>query len=207
MCNGDSDCDCNFQPDNGPDDCPHDNDGENSNVVVNNNHIYFYAEVTRFTILQLTMAIQDLNTDFACRQKALNVVSNDIIYLHINSDGGSLFDGLAAVDCIKKSKVPIYAIVDGSCASAASLMLVVAKKRLMNENSFVLIHQLSSGAWGTFSNIQDSMQNCTIFMETIKKIYLKCTKITEKKLDQILSRDLWFSAEQCKKLNIIDEII
>ena len=35
----------------------------------------------------------------------------------------------------------------------------------------------------------------------------KIKKFQEKKLDEILKRDLWFDAESCLKYGLIDEII
>ena len=129
------------------------------------------------------------------------------IFLHINSYGGSVFAGLAAVDYIKNSKIPVCSIVDGCAASAATLMSVVAEERKIHENSFMLIHQLSSGMWGKYEELKDDMKNSEVLMNTIKKIYENHTTIPKSKLDQILKRDLWFNAKTCLKYGLVDEIL
>ena len=86
-------------------------------------------------------------------------------------------------------------------------MSVVAEKRYIHKNSFMFIHQLSSGMWGNYEALKDSMENCDILMETIRNIYVKHTKIPKKQLNDILKRDLWFDAETCLKYGLIDEII
>jgi ATP-dependent Clp protease protease subunit len=86
-------------------------------------------------------------------------------------------------------------------------MSVVAEKRYIHRNSFMLIHQLSSGMWGKFEELKDSIENCEILMQTIRDIYGKHTQIPKKKLDEILKRDLWFDADTCLKYGLVDEII
>ena len=98
------------------------------------------------------------------------------INLHICSYGGSVFSGFAAVDYIAENKVPVHSYIDGCAASAATLMSVVAEKRFMHKRSFMLIHQLSSGMWGNYEALKDSMENCDILMETIRDIYNKHTR-------------------------------
>ena len=51
------------------------------------------------------------------------------IELHIHSGGGDLFAGLAAIDTIQALKSPIHTYVQGSVASAASLMSICGTKR------------------------------------------------------------------------------
>ena len=170
------------------------------------NRIYFYSEVSRPRVLELNKEIRSLNLDIAHNSMVLNIEPASI-YLHINSYGGSVFAGFAAVDYIKNSKVQVVSIIDGCAASAATMISVVANKRLMHENSFMLIHQLSSGMWGRYEELKDDMKNCDLLMEKIKKIYSEHTKIPKRKLNQILKRDLWFDAEACLKYGLVDEII
>ena len=129
------------------------------------------------------------------------------IYLHINSYGGSVFAGFAAVDYIKDSIVPVYSIVDGCAASAATLMSIVARRRFMSENSFMLIHQLSSGLWGKYEEMKDDMKNSDILMKKIKGLYAEHTKIPKRKLNEILKHDLWFDAKTCLEYGLVDEIL
>jgi ATP-dependent Clp endopeptidase proteolytic subunit ClpP len=176
-------------------------------VERSDNRLYFYSEVSRAKVLQLNKEIRNLNIDIVHTSNVLSLDIKANIYLHINSFGGSVFAGLAAVDYIKKSEIPIVSIVDGSAASAATLMSVVAKERYMHENSFMLIHQLSSGLWGKYEELKDDMKNNDLLMKTIKGLYQEHAKIPKTKLNQILKHDLWFDAKTCLKYGLIDDII
>jgi ATP-dependent Clp endopeptidase proteolytic subunit ClpP len=186
--------------------------GENSSLEDNNqvtfkdNRLYFYSEVTRSKNLTLNKSIVELANYYAAIGTNLSTPPANL-YLHINSYGGSVFAGLSSVDYIINSKVPVTTIIDGCAASAATLMSIVAPKRLMHKHAYMLIHQLSSGMWGKYEELKDDMENSENLMNVIKDIYNKHTNIPKKELDKILKHDLWWDAETCLKYGLIDEII
>ena len=181
---------------------------DKSNIVeAVNNRIYYYSEVSRQKILVLNKSLKNLNDNLVNQANLLSMEEPAQIYLHINSFGGSVFAGLSAVDYIQSCDVPVTSIVEGCAASAATLMSCVATHRQMRSNSFMLIHQISSGLWGKYEELKDDMDNCDLFMRIIRDIYTEHTKIPKKKLNEILKRDLWFDAETCLEYGLIDEII
>jgi len=177
-----------------------------SNIEVINNHIYFYSEIKRNSILKLNKKLKELETKLLTYADSLNWEPPGI-YLHINSYGGSVFAGVAAMDQILSCKIPVYTVIDGCAASAATFLSVVGQKRYINKHAHVLIHQLSSGFWGKFSAIEDEMKNLKKLMEMIKDVYLQHTKIEKKQLDKLLKRDLWLNAEEALEYGLVDEIL
>ena len=175
-------------------------------VYRDQNRIYFYSEVKRSKILVLNKILRKLDKDLVNRANYLDTTTPNI-YLHVQSFGGSVFSAFSNIDYIQSSQTPIHSVIEGCAASAATMMSVVAAKRYITPHSYMLIHQLSSGAWGKYEEIKDSMKNCDRLMKMIKDIYLQHTKIPKKKLDQILKHDLWFDAEQCLEYGLVDEII
>ncbi len=179
---------------------------DNNVVDTLHNRIYFYSGVTRPKILKLNKSIFSLNVNMLSKTGPLEYEPPPI-KLHINSYGGSVFAGLAAVDYIRNSQVPVHTIIDGCAASAATLMSCVGAHRLMHRNACILVHQLSGAMWGKFQEMQDDMQNSEMLMEKIKNIYKEYTKIPKKELDNILKHDLWWEAEKCLQYGLVDEII
>jgi ATP-dependent protease ClpP protease subunit len=172
------------------------------------NHIWFNDDVTNESVSKLIKVIEVKN--FLFNQKVKEMYYGKIepspIYLHINSDGGSISEAMAAVDCIRNSYIPIYTVIEGSAASAATFMSIVGKKRFMTENSILLIHQLSSGMWGTMSQLDDEHENNKFFMEKIYSIYRKYTTISRRRLQKILKRDIWWDADKAIHYGMVDEI-
>ena len=125
--------------------------------------------------------------------------------MHINSLGGSVFAALHAIDIITACKVPIYSIIEGSTASAGTLISVVCEKKYIRPNAFMLIHELSSECWGKMTAIEDEFKNLKELMEKIKDIYKNNTKIPKKELNELLIHDFWLNSEKCIKYGLAEE--
>ena len=171
--------------------------------VVENN-IYFYGDITEANALELNAALYEMDKKLSITNVFLDI--NPVINLHINSYGGSLFAGLATVDVIRNLKSDVHSIVEGAAASAATIISVACKRRSMGKYSKMLIHQLSSGSYGKYNELEDDMENNTHLMETIKSIYKAYTNVPMKKLNEILKHDLWFDSKTCLELGLVDEI-
>lgn len=180
--------------------------GDDTGVEVSQNKIYYYSEVSRQDILKFNKNIDALEKKILSYAIQLQAEPSNI-YLHINSFGGSVFAGLAAVDYIQKCQVPVHTVIDGCAASAATLMSVVGAHRTMHRHSFMLIHQISSMMWGKYEDLKDDMKNNDLLMKTVKSIYEEHTKIPKRQLNKILKHDLWWDADTCLKYGLVDEII
>jgi ATP-dependent Clp protease protease subunit len=182
------------------DDCENDE----SNITRENNHIYFYSEIDRNTIFKLNSFIREAEEYCILNSYKLNI---DIpIYLHINSNGGTISDAYAAIDVITSSRIPIYSIIEGATASAGTLLSVVCKKRYIRPNAYMLIHQLNSELWGKMSEIEDEYKNLQETMKKLIKLYVKNSNILKKDLKKMLKHDLWLNSGKCIEYGLVDEL-
>ena len=88
-----------------------------------NNHIYFYSGVNTDRCLALIKQLRELDTAFRNEYLSRNLPEGHPqtpIWLHIHSGGGDLFTGFSVADQIKQIDTPVYSIVEGYCASAAT---------------------------------------------------------------------------------------
>merc|ERR1711978_169649 len=97
-------------------------------------------------------------------------------------------------------------IVEGATASAGTLMSVVGEKRYIRPTASMLVHELSSWFGGKLSRLTDDFKNTTQMHESIKKIYREHTKLEATDMDDILKRDLWWMAEKCLEVGLVDEV-
>ena len=176
-------------------------------ISVHENKIYYYAGVNRDSASELNKKIGELESKSLTLCNTLDLDQPPTLKIFINSGGGSVVSGISSMDTILRAKVPVHTYVDGFCASAATFLSVVGNYRFMSRNSYMLIHQLSTQFWGTYSNFEDEKQNLDLMMNTIKNVYKKYTKVPMKKIDEILKHDLMWDAETCLKYGLIDEII
>jgi ATP-dependent Clp protease protease subunit len=182
-----------------------------SRISVQGDHIYFYADINPDTALILNQKLHQvsMNSLSGVFNSMYEVNNPPPIWLHINSYGGQIFSAFAIADTIERIKqvVPVYTIVEGCAASAATIVSTAGTRKLIRKSSYMLIHEMRDAAIGTYTNLKDNITSNQDIMETIKNWYFKRTKIRKEKLDAILSRDVYWNAETCKKYGLVDDII
>ncbi len=169
---------------------------KSSLVSMYNNNIYFYGDVSKKNVLQMNEFIDELNESLY-----------DKINIFIHSPGGDVYAGLSAMDKIAANKKKIETIADGFTASAATFILIGGHSRKMYKNCDLLIHQISTGTGGKYTELVDDMENNTRLMGKIKNIYETKTNIPEKKLKKLFEKEIVLDSELCNNWGIINEII
>jgi ATP-dependent Clp protease protease subunit len=131
------------------------------------------------------------------------------ITLIINSPGGSADSGFAIYDMVRFVKPPIRAIVSGLCASAAVIIFLGGDrgKRQALPNSRFLLHQPSSGAMGSASDIAITAREILNLKNRYNEIVAEETKKTREDVESAANRDFWLSAEDAKEYGLVDEVV
>ena len=183
--------------------------GPDKGVAVDENRVYFYAHVTESSVLDLNKVLRSLDTEMQCLAVRFGLKSSPFhIKLHIHSGGGDLFSGLAAVDTIRSLKTDVHTYIDGSAASAATLMSLAGDKRFIHKNSLMLIHQLSAMmVEGTHEQFKDEFENQQRLMDRIKTLYREKANMSDEVLEELLKHDLWLDADKCLEYGLVDEVI
>ncbi len=173
------------------------------------NHIYFYSNINSDKCLDLIKRIKELDTTLITELETRSIPVDfpfTPIWLHINSSGGRLLDAFAVVDQIKQTKTPIYSIVEGYVASAATVISMGCSKRFIQPTAFMMIHQLSSVAWGKYEEMKDGMNLLDMAMDALYNFYVDYSKIKKKEIKQLLQHDSWFNANHCIEKGLVDKI-
>ena len=179
-------------------------------IYLKNNHLYFHTDVSEQSIDEVKKLMRTYWNKCNVILKSHNCVEfkPKPLYIHIFSPGGCAYSGFSLYDFIieYKKKIPVYTIVEGRAASAATIISVAGTKRFITPNSYILIHQLSTFFGGNFEQIQDEFENSKKCMDKIMEIYKSHTKINKKKLVGILKHDLNLNADECVANGLVDEI-
>ena len=174
-------------------------------IEVDENRIYFYCTVGQNEALELNRLIRKLDVEMRYLSDRLSC-SKVPIHLHINSPGGDAFSGLSIVDTIQACRTPIYTYVDGSAASAATLIAMAGDKRYASKNSFMLFHQPSIVWGGKLDEFMDEVENQKKIYEKILNIYLENSDIPEEELEELLQHELWLDVDTCIQHGFIDKV-
>lgn len=185
-----------------------DDNEELEEVRVCNNNVYFYTEITRKTILNLSEELTKLEKELLTMQSDYQLEHPPKIFLYINSNGGDAFSGLSAMSMIQNLKVPVVCIADGIVASAATFLLLGATGgRKIRKNSCILIHQIRTEFWGKYAELQDELKNSKNVMRNISKIYESKSNLPKEKIDALLKKELYLTDKKCIRYGLVDEII
>jgi len=178
---------------------------DSDSIKVIDNHIYFYSEVSISSIMKLTEIIKKTTNKYLFLNIQLNI---DVeLYLHINSGGGDVFAVLSIINLIQTNKLNINTIIEGQACSAATILSMIGSTRQITQNSYMLIHNVSSEFWGKMHEFEDEMKNLTLLTKDLRKMYSKYSNIKATQLDKLLKKDLLLTAKTCLTYGLVDEII
>ena len=139
----------------------------------------------------------------------LDSVSNEDIFIYINSPGGSITSGLAIYDTMNYIKSNIVTIGIGMCASMAAILLSSGEKgkRCALKNTEIMIHQPLGGATGQATEIQIAAERIIKLRKKLNKILSSNTKKSLSKIEKDVERDYFMDATEALDYGIIDKII
>ena len=139
----------------------------------------------------------------------LDSVSNDDIYLYINSVGGSVSSGLAIYDTMNLVRSDICTLGIGTAASMGAFLLSSGTigKRYSLPNTNIMIHQVLSSFEGCTNNIKDSTDRIIELQKKLNKILSKNTKKSIKKIENDIKKDYYMSAVEACEYGLIDKVL
>jgi ATP-dependent Clp protease protease subunit len=131
------------------------------------------------------------------------------ITLYINSPGGSIVDGMAVYDTIRRSPCPVHAVVSGMAASMGAVILSGCTKgeRAIMLHGEVLLHQPLGGARGQATDIEISANRILKMKKTLLTLLAENTGHPFEKLAEDCDRDYWLDAEEAVAYGICDKLL
>lgn len=132
----------------------------------------------------------------------------DVIRIHINSPGGSLFTTVQFLQVLGDTKARIIMNVAGACMSAATLIFLSGDEYLVNEHSVFLFHNYSGGVIGKGGEMYHSVVHERKWTEQIMRSAYKDFLTEEELTNLIEDKDVWMDAKTViSRLNLRNEII
>ena len=131
------------------------------------------------------------------------------VTVYINSPGGSADSGFAIYDSLRFFKPPVRTVVNGLCASAAVMIFLAPPKerRFSMPNSRFLLHQPSTTAYGSASDIEINAEEIVKLRVRYNQIVgEECGKSMEQVTDDA-DRDFWLSPEQAREYGLVGRVI
>ena len=130
----------------------------------------------------------------------------DTITLRINSYGGSVSDGIAIYNAIKRHPANVTTCIDGIAASIASLIAMAGDSVEMAENATLMIHAPWGYVSGNSAELRQYADMLDVWAQAMSTSY---AAKTGKPMDEMLAlltdgEDHWYTAEQALADKFID---
>lgn len=130
----------------------------------------------------------------------------DTIHILINSDGGSVSEGLSIVSAILSAKAYIHAHVNGIAASMAAVIAISADKVSMQDYGKLMIHDPFFAGKGKERLSARDMKALDSITDTLRTILSRrgCDK---EKIASLMRDETWFSASEARAAGLADEVV
>ncbi|MFJ8100240.1 head maturation protease, ClpP-related [Lysinibacillus sp. NPDC096212] len=126
----------------------------------------------------------------------LKDVTTDNITVRINSPGGDAFDGITIYNRLKDHNAEVKIIVDGWACSAASIIAMAADELVMNTGSMLMIHEASTGIWGTKKDLEKEAELLSKLDKSLVDIYMTKAIVEREEIEQMVNNETWFTADE-----------
>lgn len=129
------------------------------------------------------------------------------INIFINSYGGSVFEGTAIYNQLKRHPAQKAVYIDGFACSVASVIAMAGDKIVMPRNSMMMIHNMWSVAVGNAKELRKVADDLDVISAGNRQAYLQKAgdKLNEADLMGMLDAETWLTAEQCLAYGLADE--
>ena len=152
-------------------------------------------------------------------QDTCNLLNAQLLYLsslderdiniYINSPGGSVVDGLSSIDVMNFIPNNVSTTCIGMAASMGAVLLSCGEKgkRFVLPHSRVMIHQVSSGMRGTFSDMKIEMEQTERCRNDVYKLLADNMGKTFEEVEVLCDRNNWFIGQEAVDLGIVDKVL
>ena len=134
----------------------------------------------------------------------------DELDLHFNSPGGSVVAGIAMANKVKelsKKGVKTTAIVEGICASIATVIMCACEKVKMNKSAFCMIHNCWAVVQGDADELRKQADVMEKMNEAILSFYRSKFDLTDDELKAYMDEETWFSGSEAQNFKFNCEVI
>ena len=135
--------------------------------------------------------------------KALDV---DTIYVHINSYGGDVAEGLAIYNVLREHKAAIVTICDGFACSAASVVFMAGDRRVMQPASLLMIHNAWTIAMGNAAELRKTADDIETITQASVEAYKRRASISEDEIKALMDAETWILPTQAVEWGFATEI-
>lgn len=171
--------------------------------------LYIYGDVDEYKLDTATWSlVPSENSAQYFRDELAKYPGVQQINVYINSYGGSVFEGTAIYNQLKRHAAHKTVYVDGFACSIASVIAMAGDEIVMPRNTMMMIHNMWTEAWGNAAELRKAADDLDIINAAGRQAYLAKAgdKLSEDKLSEMMDAATWLTAEECVAYGLADRI-
>ena len=137
----------------------------------------------------------------------LRDADGSVVELRINSPGGDVGEGFTIANQIAKYSGKVVAVIEGYCASVATIIALACSEIHMHELSAWMMHRSSGGARGHSEDLTSAAKALEIIDQAAAKMYKNKSGASDEQVAQWLSVDTWMSPADALSAKLVDKVI
>ena len=128
------------------------------------------------------------------------------INIYINSYGGSVFEGTAIYNQLKRHPAHKTVYVDGFACSIASVIAMAGDEIVMPRKALMMVHNMMMGVMGNAAELRKAADDLDKINEAGREAYLQKAgdKLTPEVIAQLEDDETWLTAEECIHYGLAD---
>lgn len=172
-------------------------------TLLESDKMLFCGDVTRDTMTKLIATMYTAVKELPLPREG---GAKPRMYLLLRTNGGTLYDALAAYDHLVKlrERVELVTVAEGFVASAGTVLLMAGSRRLATRNAGLLFHQLSSGMMGKYADLRDELSACRWLMRKLTRLYERSSSLSRLRVKRLLKRERTLSAGSCIRMGFLE---
>lgn len=128
------------------------------------------------------------------------------ININIHSPGGSVFEGCAIYNCLKRHTAKKKVYIDGLCASIATVIAMAGDEIIMSPVASFMIHNPMAVMAGDAEELRDKADLLDTLKETIINAYVTKSKLSREAISAMMDNETWFKADEALKNGFITKV-
>lgn len=138
--------------------------------------------------------------------ESLEEMPTEAFTVRINTNGGSVSEGIAIGNAMRKHPAHVTTIVEGGAYSIGGYIACCGDKRIIEPNSALHIHGPQLRTDGNLEDHEDSIEELRIATKTMSQHYAKITGKKPKHFVEQFHRDKFYDAEESVALGFMTDI-
>jgi len=126
--------------------------------------------------------------------------------IRINSNGGSVFDGVAIYNALKRHTAYKNVYVDGIAASIASIIAMAGDSVTMGEGTFMMIHKASGLSVGNAADMRATADILEGIDQQLVDIYATRTGLDADDISAMMDAETWMNADDAIAKGFANEV-